>query len=200
MQMDVPTGNCPGEAHFPHYGCGLAPCPCMHQCGHYPRNPYPYGRFEPPYRATEWGTRRSRSRSPIRSCKSKGKADAPIELDIKRTFLVDLDVDPHTPIPMIRTEPSSSRSRSPTRSTGKSRGAPDAQGEHDIKRGLFVALDVDPHTPISMDPVTAATGIAEEDDVSIRQSARHKQPVPPPPHNVIFKFQPLEYVSHYVGC
>jgi hypothetical protein len=33
-----------------------------------------------------------------------------------------LDVDPHTPILMIPTEPSSLRSRSPIRSGGKSRG------------------------------------------------------------------------------
>jgi hypothetical protein len=122
------------------------------------------------------------------------------EHGIKRTFLVGLDVDPHTPIPMIPTEPSSSRSRSPIRSGGKSRGTPDAQGEHGIKRGLFFALDVDPHTPIPMTPVKAATGLAEEDDVSISQAFRHETPVQLPPHNVIFKIQPLVFVPFIGVC
>lgn len=102
MQRDVPTGNLPGEAHFPHYGYGLVPYPYMHPYGHYPPHPYPYGGYEPPYRATERSAHCSRSPLPIRSCsKSRGKLDAQGEHGIKRTLFVGLDVDPHTPIPMI---------------------------------------------------------------------------------------------------
>ena len=46
-----------------------------------------------------------------------------------------------------------------------------------------------------MTPVKAATGLAEEDDVSISQLARHETPVWLPPDNVIFKFQPLIFLA-----
>jgi hypothetical protein len=104
MQVDVAIGHCPGEAHFAHYGCGLPPCPCVHPCGHYPPHPNPYGRFEPPCHATERIARDGRSPSPIHSCKTKGKVDGQGEHGCAGTFLVDLDMDPHTPIPMTPAE------------------------------------------------------------------------------------------------